>query len=256
VPAIKTVEVRGRTIGGGRPIVCAPIVARDGLDLARQAEAMPGIGPDLVEWRADYLEAVEDLPATLGRLSELRSALADYPILFTCRSAQEGGARDIPGGRRLELIAAAASSGLVDLVDLELAAGEDAIRDILRASRRAGVGLVLSSHDFSGTPPAEVIAATFEREEELGADIAKVAVTPASPRDVLELLYATVEARENRARIPLVAISMTGLGLVSRIAAGVFGSAIAFGAGVEASAPGQIPVAELRAAIELLGGEG
>jgi 3-dehydroquinate dehydratase I len=47
-------------------------------------------------------------------------------------------------------------------------------------------------------------------------------------------------------------MSMGGIGLVSRLAGEVFGSAATFGAGDQVSAPGQIPVPELRRALETL----
>ena len=47
-------------------------------------------------------------------------------------------------------------------------------------------------------------------------------------------------------------MSMGGTGVVSRLAGEVFGSAFTFGAGKEASAPGQIPVADLHKELEVL----
>ncbi|MFZ0446775.1 MAG: type I 3-dehydroquinate dehydratase, partial [Bacillus sp. (in: firmicutes)] len=51
---------------------------------------------------------------------------------------------------------------------------------------------------------------------------------------------------------PLITMSMGGTGVISRLAGEVFGSAFTFGAGKEASAPGQVPVAELRKILKIL----
>jgi 3-dehydroquinate dehydratase-1 len=75
---------------------------------------------------------------------------------------------------------------------------------------------------------------------------------PASAEDVLRLLLATSLMREHHARIPLMTMSMASLGLISRVAGGTFGSAITFGSGRAASAPGQIPTGELRTVLDIL----
>jgi 3-dehydroquinate dehydratase-1 len=69
--------------------------------------------------------------------------------------------------------------------------------------------------------------------------------------DVLTLLTATLQAGELLS-IPLVSMSMGAQGTVSRLCGGAFGSALSFGMGAGASAPGQLPVAGLKAALALL----
>jgi len=250
--AVRTVDIRGRKIGGELPLICAPIVAKRGEDLARACDEMLALRPDIVEWRVDCLDEAEELQAVVGRLGALRAGLGDCPLIFTCRVDSEGGARTIPLETRLMLLKKVMATGQVDIVDFELCNGEAAIREIREAASAAGVSLILSSHDFVSTPSVDAIVARLMKEEELGADIAKIAVMPSSIEDLLTLLAATCRMRQREAGIPLIAVSMSGMGLVSRVAAGVFGSAITFGAGREASAPGQIPVAELRTALGIL----
>ena len=52
--------------------------------------------------------------------------------------------------------------------------------------------------------------------EKLGADIAKIAVMPRCPEDVLTLLTATVTARR-QLTCPVVTMAMAGTGLISRV---------------------------------------
>jgi 3-dehydroquinate dehydratase-1 len=51
---------------------------------------------------------------------------------------------------------------------------------------------------------------------------------------------------------PIITMSMGGTGLISRLAGECFGSSATFGAGSQVSAPGQIPVSELRRALDTL----
>lgn len=81
--------------------------------------------------------------------------------------------------------------------------------------------------------------------EELGADIAKIAVMPRSARDVLTLLSATDKASQSLS-CPVVTMSMKGTGLISRLSGEVFGSCLTFGSVKEASAPGQIEAGKLK----------
>ncbi len=98
------------------------------------------------------------------------------------------------------------------------------------------------------------MTARLRRMEALGADIAKLAVMPQTPEDVLTLLSATGEVSATAAR-PVVTMSMGRLGAVSRIAGEVFGSALTFGAVGQSSAPGQLEAAALAKALSLLSPE-
>ena len=92
------------------------------------------------------------------------------------------------------------------------------------------------------------IAETLVRMKELGADLPKFAVMPRDPGDVLALLSATWEAYQQVG--PVITMAMGELGKVTRAAGGVFGSCLTFGAGQNASAPGQMEAEDLRAILE------
>jgi 3-dehydroquinate dehydratase-1 len=47
-------------------------------------------------------------------------------------------------------------------------------------------------------------------------------------------------------------MAMGGLGAVSRVCGGVFGSALTFAVGAAPSAPGQMPIDDVRAALAVL----
>jgi 3-dehydroquinate dehydratase-1 len=91
-----------------------------------------------------------------------------------------------------------------------------------------------------------VLDGKFIEAAHLGADIAKVAVMPKDPQDVLVLLAATLKASQTLG-VPLISMSMGGLGSLSRIMGWVYGSAATFAVGKGSSAPGQIAIEELRA---------
>lgn len=191
--SIKTYQVRGKTIGGSRPLICAPIVAKSAAELPRAVAEILALAPDLVEWRADYLAEIEDGPAVLAALAGLREGLEAFPLIFTCRVDREGGASSIPEERRLRLIGEVIDSGKADLVDIELCTEEGALRGLIARAKAKAVLVIVSNHDFKATPPLAEMVERMRREQELGADIAKIAVMPTCAGDILDLLAATRE---------------------------------------------------------------
>jgi 3-dehydroquinate dehydratase-1 len=151
----------------------------------------------------------------------------------------------------LALYAAVAASGNVDLVDFEMGNEAADVAQVRALTLQHGLPLVLSFHDFHRTPAAEELQARFAQAHRLGADIAKVAVMPQSMEDVHRLLGATLQASQ-ALPIPVISMAMGGLGAVSRLCGGVYGSALTFAVGAAASAPGQIAIEDVRAAIAVL----
>jgi 3-dehydroquinate dehydratase-1 len=249
----RPIILRGQPLAGGRlPAVCAPLVGATPDALVAEAAAVAARQPDLLEWRVDFFQGIADPALVLATAARVREAAAGVPILFTRRARREGG-QEIPldEARVLALYQAVIAAGHVDLVDYEM---ENAAEDVARVrwlAKARGLPLVLSFHDFQRTPSCDELAARFAQARRLGADIAKVAVMPQSMEDVHRLLGATLQA-SGSLDIPVISMAMGGLGAVSRLCGGVFGSALTFAVGASASAPGQIPIDEVRAALAVL----
>ncbi|MGG3821870.1 type I 3-dehydroquinate dehydratase [Geobacillus thermodenitrificans] len=245
------IKVRNAVIGGDEPCLCAPVVGEDAGQVLREAEEVCRKKPDLIEWRADFFRHIGDQERVLEVANELRRVAGDIPILFTIRSEREGG-QPIPldEEEKQQVMKVVCESGAVDLIDCELAYGER-IADVRRTAHECGVRLIISSHHFDGTPSKEMLVDIMRRAEQGGADIAKVAVMPTSPEDVLVLLEATQQARRELS-IPLITMSMGGLGAMTRLVGWLFGSAITFAVGKQSSAPGQIPMEDVRAVLSVL----
>ena len=248
----RPVTIGNKTIGGADPLVCLPLVARSAADIIKQAKELMALEPDLVEWRIDSFEEVANIESSLGALAELRSAIGSTPLIFTCRIDKEGGMQPINRETRLELIKSAIGTGQLDIVDTELCNDTAFIEEVLAAANQHGAKLILSFHDFEKTPDEQSILNRLLRAQEMGAHIAKTAVMPKNYADVLVLLGATLKARTEVLEIPVVTMSMGAEGVITRLAGGLFGSDITFAIGKAASAPGQIPIGELRRAMAVL----
>ncbi|MEH7250160.1 type I 3-dehydroquinate dehydratase [Neobacillus niacini] len=248
----KTVKVKGITIGEGIPKICVPMVGETLTQLTEEAEFLKKIDLDVVEWRVDFFEYADDVERVMEALGVIRSILTDCPLIFTFRSAKEGGKREISPSRYVELNKAMIESGQVDIIDIELSTNESDLKLLIELARSNTVYTIVSTHDFDRTPVKEEIVSRLRSAQELGGDLPKIAVMPNNTADVLTLLDATNTMKEFYTDTPVITISMAGKGVVSRLAGETFGSALTFASANKASAPGQVPVTELRKVLSLL----
>jgi 3-dehydroquinate dehydratase-1 len=248
---VKPILVRGKPAAGGRlPLICAPLVAPSRDALLAEAATAAVAKPDIVEWRVDHFRDIGKPGAVVEAGRALRKALPGMPILFTRRSAAEGGqAVAISESAVVDLYREVCAADFADLVDYEMSNPGDSVSAVREAARSKGIGLVCSYHNFDATPDMAALGEQFARAKELGGDVAKVAVMARGAEDVLTLLRATLRATR-AVELPLIAISMGPHGALSRVMGFAFGSALTFGVAAAASAPGQMPIGELRSAIE------
>ncbi len=249
---MKPVKIRDLEIGSGIPKICVPITGTTEEEIQKAAEAAVGSPADVVEWRADWYEDIFDIGKTEETLKKVRDILGEAPLLFTFRTAQEGGEKSIAPDEYVKLNQRASRTGLIDLVDAEMSAGDSEVKSIINTAREYGVKVIVSYHDFHKTPEKDEIVSRLCRMQELGADILKIAVMPQSRKDVLALLEATEEMTAEHADRPVITMSMSGQGVISRLCGEVFGSALTFGTAGKASAPGQMEAEELRTMLKLL----
>lgn len=250
--ARKQIKVKGMTIGGGSPLVCVPIVARDEQSLSDQARKIVTGGPDMIEWRVDFFDQAEKPDSLKKALRILGQTIGSIPLVFTCRAFEEGGAREISLEDRISIIETALSTRVPDLIDIELSSGTEAVGKVVSASGKDNVQTIISFHDFHKTPSKEFIKEKLYAAQQAGGSIAKVAVMPQGVEDILTLLEANVEARRGPVEIPIITMAMGKIGVITRMAGWLFGSDVTFAVGDQASAPGQIPIKQLRKGIEVL----
>lgn len=247
---MRKVQIKGRIIGQGMPKVCVPLVGRTEEEILRQADMVCRAAEqriaDMAEFRADFFEGLADGPRLLRLLEELERRFSDIIFLFTVRSEAEGGeklASGVPGVNEINRLVI--ESSIPDMVDIELYSDANAVSELTELAHDRGIRVMMSNHDFCKTPEADIIVSRLRRMQDMGADIAKIAVMPQNMQQVLMLLAAANEMYTKYAEIPLVTISMGSLGGVSRLCGQVFGSTVTFATLEQCSAPGQIPAAEL-----------
>ncbi|HZK23980.1 MAG TPA: type I 3-dehydroquinate dehydratase [Oscillospiraceae bacterium] len=246
----KELHVKGRIIGGSNTNICVPLLSPTLPELLAEAEAMARLQPDLVEWRVDYFRAAKNLAAVTAALFKLRTVLPACPLIVTCRDHVEGGCQELSQPFRMALLQTLLQTGQTDFIDVEYSLGQDKLVPLLTAAQQQGAHVIVSYHNFAQTPAPSALFAKLLQLQKTGADIIKIAVMPQEPQDVLNLLTATLTFATDAAQVPVVAISMSALGTISRLAGSTFGSAITFASGQAASAPGQLPFAQLKSLLK------
>ena len=274
----------GRSIPGpdGLPAVAVSLTGPSLAHARAQARRAIGAGADVLELRVDLLEEAGALTAApmdtaaarvleclrgVGEVANGADADAGAPLLLTCRTAAEGGRAQLDDAAYGALLRSVLD-GLADwaperrpaAIDVEVQRG--CLQRVCEHAHTLGVDVVASFHDFEATPPDEVLEEVLARMASEGADLAKIAVWPTSADDVARLLGVCARATMGTGEgagpgVPVAAMSMGALGAVSRVAP-AFGTALTFAAvpdeqgEARASAPGQMPIQDVRRCLELL----
>jgi len=243
----RPIQLRGKPVGDGPfPLICTPLVGRTRDAVLAEVDAVLPKCPDMLEWRVDFFGALGDAAQVIDTARAIRDRVGAIPVMFTRRSSLEGGEKiALAESQVVQLYVEVCASGLVDLIDYETVNAAEDFQRLRAVSREHGIALIGSYHNFQGTPDAAALAARFTLAHRLEADIAKVAVMPKGPADVLTLLGATWDASQTLP-LPLISMSMGPYGSLSRMVGFVYGSALTWAVGKSSSAPGQVPIEDLR----------
>jgi 3-dehydroquinate dehydratase-1 len=249
----KPILVNGKPLGSGRfPSICTPLVGRTRELVLGEVAQVVAKQPDLLEWRVDFFQDIGNTAAVVALAGEIRQAAGGIPVLFTRRSTAEGGEPiALDEEQVVALITAVCASRTVELVDFEMNNDPAHVAQVRAAAQSQAIALVLSFHNFQFTPAQEELCQRFAQAQQLGADVAKIAVMPQRLEDVLSVLSATLESSQ-KLTIPLVSMSMGGYGALTRLFGCAFGSAMGFAVGSAASAPGQVPIEDLNTVLAIL----
>ncbi len=249
---MNTIKIRNLKLGTGVPAICIPNIGKTREELLSKTIQYKKMHMDLMEWRADWFEEIDDIEKVKETLADIRAALGETPLLFTFRTKKEGGVREMDTQAYISLNKAVAATGNADLIDVEIFTGDGIVTDLISFIHKNNAKVVASNHDFDKTPSKSDIVYRLRKMQDMGADIPKIAVMPRTKKDVLTLLAATEEMASEYADRPIITISMSGLGSISRIAGEVFGSCLTFGSGETASAPGQIDAGKLNSVLQTI----
>ena len=243
--------VKGRTVGRGKPLVCVPVMEPDKESILKEFDRLIESRADMVEWRVDAFDGAKSPNAVRGVLEALAPMVKDTILVYTFRSKAQGGLLSLDADRVDDIRQVAAESKVADFIDLEVFESRRPQREIRRL-QSMGAYVIASHHDFHQTPERSVIRMLMQQHYESGADVVKLALMPQEMQDVMNLMEETRIFHEKNPNQALVTMSMGPLGTITRVAGEYIGSCVSFGTGRKASAPGQLPMEDLKQVLSIL----
>lgn len=203
---------------------------------------------DLLEWRLDMFirrYSLQDAVQAVSLLANERS----IPFLVTNRPAREGGAFEGRESLRLEVLRKAVEAG-AEYVDLET----DVSDSDLKWFKTKQAGVVLSHHDFNGTPDERSLRKRVEQMAGREPDVVKIVSLAREHEDNLTMLGLIPWARkELGARV--IAFCMGQAGRWSRVICVAMGSPWTYVQlpGQNQAAPGQFSADDMRIILKTMG---
>lgn len=196
---------------------------------------------DIAEIRLDLLRNEDE---NIG--SARWSHLSGFPLLFTARRIEEGGALAMDPAMRIDLL-----SGALDQaawIDIEVASIQE-MGDFLQELAKRQIPWIASYHDFNKLPEAAMLKDAVRQAKDAGAAVFKAAAKLTSPADLARL--AEFQLADHG--LPVATMGMGPLAPVSRLLCAQCGSVFNYGyLGTTATAPGQWDSALLKTAISRL----
>ena len=211
------------------------------LEEAQQLDRSRYDGADVIEWRADFLDKNEILTVAPAVFEKF----AGREILFTLRTRGEGGQIDLTSEEYLAIIQDIQSIYHPDYIDFEFYSHREVFEQMLEFSN-----LVLSYHNFQETP--ENMMEILSELTSLSPKLVKVSVMAHNEQEVLDLMNYTRGFKTLNPEQDYATISMGKVGKISRLTADLTGSSWSYASVGEESAPGQIPLENMRRIRELL----
>lgn len=223
-----------------------PITAKTKEQALAQAQVIANTADaDLAEFRIDLLSFANDTKQVIALGHELKKILGNTPMIATIRTKNEGGQLEISDVDYGKTYQAYLKNPFMDWLDVEMFRDQKVVSEIVQKAHQKKVLIVMSNHDFQKTPSQDEIEKRLLKQDQMGADILKIAVMPKSKQDVFTLMNATLKVSQQTTK-PLLTMSMGQLGTISRVATANMGGSYSFGMIGQASAPGQIDVTKLK----------
>ena len=223
-----------------------PITAKTAEQAIAQAKVIAANpDADLAEFRIDLLEFSADTKKVISLGQQLNQILKDKPLIATIRTHNEGGKMTVSDQDYEKIYREYLKAPFMQLLDIEMFRDAGSVAKLTKLAHDKHVLVIMSNHDFNKTPEQQEIENRLLKQDQMGADILKIAVMPKSKQDVMTLMNAALAVSQKSTK-PLLTMSMGQLGTISRVATANMGGSLSFGMIGEASAPGQIDVTQLK----------
>jgi len=203
-------------------MICVSLANQDILSCLHQSGEFP-----IVEIRLDLCSLDTEQIALIGQ--------AAHQWVTTCRP----GTLDLK--QRIIRMAAAIKTGAA-YADLEYESPAEYKEPLIRMARKEHCKIIISWHDFEGTPDEATLDQIILESRRMGADLVKIVPTIHTPGEAARVM--NLYQRHSN----LIAFGMGETGKISRIAAPLLGAPFTYACASEKTriAPGQLTYKDLK----------
>ncbi len=217
------------------PRICIALGFPDPETLLAHAKKEYDAGERFLEVRLDYLPSPDQ---GIAAIKKFLSKHPDCTILATCRRHQNHGKYNGSVEEQVRVLEAAIEAG-ARAVDIEIESAENCVERLQSLRSRAYV--LLSYHNYGGTPPLDFI---MRRMTRIPADGYKLVTTAKKPSDNSRVLSVA----RTYPKAPIVLLAMGEMGFATRVLSPALGGLYTYAApnAAEGTAAGQISARQLR----------
>jgi len=217
------------------PRICIALGFHEIESLLAHAREEYNAGERFFEFRLDYLPLPEQ---GIAAMRKFLARNADCTVLATCRRHQNRGHFNGSIEQQVKILDAAIEAG-AQAVDIEIESAENCVDSLeaLRASAR----LVISYHNYGGTPALDTV---MRRMLRVAADGYKIVTTAKKPSDNARILSLA----KTYAKTPTILLAMGETGFPTRVLSPSVGGLFTYAAPNSAAgtASGQVSAHQLR----------
>lgn len=243
---LKSVTIGSVTLAAGVPKIGVTLAGAKQSTLLGAAAQVLTSAAQIVEWRLDDYEELDNRAALVNTATQLQQILGTIPVIATLSATATDAATYYDTYRTLVNNRAAAA------MDIDLAmTNQDDFVPLTKQMRAQGIKLILSATYQDQVPTLAELEQTYQTLAAAGGDIARIKVVARQPLDVLTLMAATAQARADLT-LPLIATTLGTLGRYNSVCGQLIGSAVTFGRVGRVGGTGQLPVSQLKQTLQTL----
>ena len=246
---LKAVTMGSVNLTSGMPKIGVVLAAADRANLLGQAAQILTSAAQVVVWRLDQYRELDNPAELINTATQLQQVLGEIPVIADFQMTRDASATI--SADYFQSYLTLVNNRVVAAVDLDFALVNQAnFMRLTQQMRQNEVRLILSQTTVTTPTEAELVA-TYRAMAAAGADVARITVGGDDAAAVLSLMTATATAHQTLT-LPLIATATGALGRYNSVCGQLTGSAIAFGRVGRVGRSNQLPVSQLKQALQTL----
>lgn len=224
-----------------RPKICVSLTKPTITCIKKVLVDLTQLEVDVIEWRLDYMNTLKNFE---NDLQIIRKIIKDKVLLLTFRRTTQGGQKSMDDCSYAALYKRILKCDAFDMIDIEATCKDDHKQELIQIAKKEEKKVLISYHDFQHKLNDNEVIERFTRMQKAGADLIKIAYMLKQPIDEAELEKISQHCKKV-IEVNFILIGMGTFGTKFRLNCGNFGCCMSFASFHKASAPGQIPIAEM-----------